>query len=249
MLAAELQVGMPDIGLAVAWAKGGGYFLDQEGFDARAAGGLPGVEERLLEAADPKRADGRGFGGFWPFERAGQDDPARKILEGLYEAKRQEVLDPEPASKEELKEAEDEYTALLNAEKAYEVDLERFGGGMEHLISLRACVEGDDGKYTYKFCGFEKIEQREGNSRAVILGKYMSHEALPDGSLVVKFGMGDRCWGHGERRANAKVACGPETKVLSVVEPNTCVYEVEMEGPAGCGEVKEEVAGERHDEL
>lgn len=137
---------------------------------------------------------------------------------------------------------------------------------MEHLISLRACVEGDDGKYTYNFCGFEKIEQREGNSRAVILGKYMSHEgesgeflfyetpantssALPDGSLVVKFGMGDRCWGHGERRANAKVACGPETKVLSVVEPNTCVYEVEMEGPAGCGEVKEEVAGERHDEL
>lgn len=35
------------------------------------------------------------------------------------------MLDPEPASKEDLKEAEDEYTALLNAEKAYEVDLER----------------------------------------------------------------------------------------------------------------------------
>ena len=59
MLAAELQAGMADMGLAGAWARGGGYFLDREGFDAGATGGLAGVQGRLEEAADPKRADGR----------------------------------------------------------------------------------------------------------------------------------------------------------------------------------------------
>ena len=72
--------------------------------------------------------------------------------------------------------AESNYTALLTAEKSYEADLERFDGGMEHLASMRKCVEGDDGKYTYTVCGFEKVEQREDGSRATTLGKYTSHE-------------------------------------------------------------------------
>ena len=45
---------------------------------------------------------------------------------------------------------------------------------------------------------------------------------------------GQHCHAYGARSAHVQVYCGVDNKVLSVREPKTCTYLLEMESPAAC---------------
>lgn len=102
-----------------------------------------------------------------------------------------------------------------------------------HLAYQDAVVSIKDGAYTYKVQVLDKITQQEDGRGEVLLGKSDSI-SLENGEIVWEYKDGDHCWNHGNRRAEVRVTCGVENVLLSVREPSTCFYLLQMESPVAC---------------
>jgi len=61
-------------------------------------------------------------------------------------------------------------------------------------------------------------------------------EIEEDGSRVMKWENGAKCWNGPKRSATVYVTCGPETKLISADEPDTCCYVFEIESHIACDE-------------
>lgn len=60
---------------------------------------------------------------------------------------------------------------------------------------------------------------------------------------------GQGCWNGPARSAKVVFSCGLEHKLLSVVEPSKCEYEMEFQTPAACSKEQEDEEALKHDEL
>jgi len=108
------------------------------------------------------------------------------------------------------------------------------------LYSLKGnCVSLETGgKYVYELCPFEKAHQRDigKTSGGTNLGKWHGFEQSNNRPALV-FKDGDKCWNGPKRSAWIFPICGPETKLISADEPETCKYEFVMETPIACDEI------------
>jgi hypothetical protein len=113
--------------------------------------------------------------------------------------------------------------------------------GEIHSIANK-CFEVVAGKYTYELCLSGKAQQKEGSSKSgTNLGHWEGIEYLKDGddgssTRVLKWENGVKCWNGPKRSATVYLKCGPDHKVLSADEPDTCRYVFQMETYLACDE-------------
>jgi Glucosidase II beta subunit-like protein len=89
------------------------------------------------------------------------------------------------------------------------------------------CVSLEVHGFTYSLCPRRKLSQ-EFTGGSFSLGNYET----VDGN-VERYANGDMC-GTIARSSLVTYYCGPVTKILSVSEPRTCVYEISMQSPILC---------------
>ena len=85
---------------------------------------------------------------------------------------------------------------------------------------------------------FGTAKQKDGKSNTS-LGKFDKFEYVErDGvsTRVLKWTNGQKCWNGPKRSATVEMTCGPETKLISANEPDTCRYVFEMECHLACDE-------------
>merc|ERR1712008_654528 len=83
--------------------------------------------------------------------------------------------------------------------------------------------------------GFKEAKQKEGsNQGGTDMGKWTGMEIEEDGSRVMKWENGAKCWNGPKRSATVYVTCGPETELISADEPDTCRYVFEMRSHIAC---------------
>ena len=83
----------------------------------------------------------------------------------------------------------------------------------------------------------DKVTQREGGGGSPTdLGSFDRLSQSDDKATVtLHYTKGAHCWGLNEpRKADMRVHCGKEHKLLSSTETSTCFYELEFESPIGC---------------
>lgn len=107
-------------------------------------------------------------------------------------------------------------------------------GGELHSIA-NECFSFDAGKYTYEVCMFKGAKQKD-DSSGTNLGSWKGMD-FEDGKRVMKWEGGQKCWNGPQRSATVHVTCGPETKLISADEPDTCRYVFEMESHIACDEI------------
>jgi protein kinase C substrate 80K-H len=107
--------------------------------------------------------------------------------------------------------------------------------GELHAIA-NECFEVEQGKYTYEVCIFEGAAQKEGKAKhGTNLGKWTGMQ-VEDGERVMRWENGAKCWNGPSRSATVHLSCGPEGKILSADEPDTCRYVFTMESHIACDE-------------
>ena len=158
---------------------------------------------------------------------------------------------PEVTGRDELAEADKAAASKeqeLSVSKKYRDQYDRFGGdddkksivGFLPSSDQQLCVEFNDHSYDYSVCfGDDIAEAKQGHTSLGKFDRVEPHEAT--GGLVIYFNDGAHCWNHGPRVAEVKVSCGRENKILSVLEPSTCMYEMEMVSPQACTPAWKEV--------
>lgn len=111
------------------------------------------------------------------------------------------------------------------------------------------CYEYTDREYTYKFCAFDKVNQKpkDGGSETG-LGKWGNWES---DYKVMKYVDGARCWNGPSRSTKIRLTCGAENQLVSASEPSRCEYEMEFQTPTVCSEPPQNVSAHLgiHDEL
>lgn len=108
--------------------------------------------------------------------------------------------------------------------------------GEFHSI-VNQCFEIVAGKYTYELCMFGKAFQKDGGSKTN-LGKFDNFEYSEEGkeTRIFKWNNGAKCWNGPQRSATVHMTCGPDHKLISANEPDTCRYVFEMESYLACDE-------------
>eukprot|EP00607_Mallomonas_marina_P010089 CAMPEP_0182419396 /NCGR_PEP_ID=MMETSP1167-20130531/3865_1 /TAXON_ID=2988 /ORGANISM="Mallomonas Sp, Strain CCMP3275" /LENGTH=489 /DNA_ID=CAMNT_0024594305 /DNA_START=423 /DNA_END=1892 /DNA_ORIENTATION=- len=124
---------------------------------------------------------------------------------------------------------------LQNAEKTKR-DMEKYGPEKLAFFALKGqCFEGKDGKFTYKLCMLETLEQSSLTDPTVRLGKFDSIIDVDGGSkFKILFKQGQHCHAFGPRTAEVEVSCGAENILKDAREPSTCFYSFQFETPAAC---------------
>ena len=109
--------------------------------------------------------------------------------------------------------------------------------GEYHSIADQ-CFEITANKYVYELCMFGTAKQKDGNSHTS-LGRFDKYEYFENDGIstrVLKWTNGQKCWNGPKRSATVEMTCGPETKLISANEPDTCRYVFEMESHLACDE-------------
>lgn len=134
---------------------------------------------------------------------------------------------------QELTSAKQEKESAISAkEEKLKRDL---GPGMQYSQMGDNCVEKEVSKFVYKICAFGKAEQRDGASWNS-LGNWVGWDHSNPQKPAMKFNKGTKCWNGPERSATVEMVCGPEDEILSVAEPETCEYVLQLSTPSVCTE-------------
>ena len=161
---------------------------------------------------------------FKPLEDLSEDIPFKTYLKGLASAE------------EELKHYQSERNRLQTVVGGESSKYGPFG----ELYALRdSCHSVISAKYEYEICFHGQAYQREATggtkNGGTGLGKWKGFEVSDNGQMVLKFEGGQRCWNGPARSATVILTCGGSgTKLLSVEEPETCRYQMEMESYVTC---------------
>lgn len=87
------------------------------------------------------------------------------------------------------------------------------------------CISEDIDKYKYEICFMKTVKQD-----SLLMGNFDHRE----GNNTFIYLHGEKCWNGPERSVKVEVVCGIENKIVNVVEPSTCVYEMKFETPVIC---------------
>lgn len=114
---------------------------------------------------------------------------------------------------------------------------DQLGPSGELYSMANECFSVVAGKYTYEVCLFNDAKQKD-DSSSTKLGKWKGMDIEgDDGQRVMKWEGGQKCWNGPQRSATVYVTCGPETKLISADEPDTCCYVFEMDSHIACDEI------------
>jgi protein kinase C substrate 80K-H len=104
------------------------------------------------------------------------------------------------------------------------------------LYSLaNKCFEVEAGKYTYEVCVFGQAKQKEETGGGTGLGTFTKMDRDAEtGQRILLWENGQKCWNGPHRSATVYLTCGPDNKVLSADEPDTCRYVLQMESYIAC---------------
>lgn len=110
-----------------------------------------------------------------------------------------------------------------------------FGAQKEFMPLSEECFTIRQKQYTYEFCPFKSMYQKEG-SGSTSLGRFEGWKQNSD-ELIMEFRNGQRCWNGPARSADVAMICGSKNELISADEPSTCVYTFSFRTPAACDEV------------
>lgn len=194
----------------------------------------------------PSSEGNRLFGYVVPTRRNEETDPFQTMFDPILNL---------PIDIQSLQALEGERTAKEKDQKGLTKNIETvwkdIGGrngkslgrdGELHLIA-NECFEVVAGKYTYELCLSGKAQQKEGSAKSgTNLGNWKGIEYLDDendgsSTRVLKWEDGAKCWNGPKRSATAYLKCGPNHKVMSADEPDTCRYVFQMETYLACDDV------------
>jgi hypothetical protein len=95
------------------------------------------------------------------------------------------------------------------------------------------CLTKIDGYWTYKFCVGESVTQTHGSTDTFVLGRFSrvenDKEYFNDGTLCTDEKSN-------KRETIVQYMCGKSAAIISVREPQTCIYEATVTHPSLCGE-------------
>ena len=114
----------------------------------------------------------------------------------------------------------------------------KYGASGEFYALRDSCHSVNVAKYEYEICFHGKAHQREAvggtHKGGTSLGRWTGY-SYEDGQIVLNFSGGQRCWNGPSRSATVKLTCGGKgTRLVSVEEPETCRYAMEMESYIAC---------------
>eukprot|EP01104_Vermistella_antarctica_P007162 TRINITY_DN1791_c0_g1_i1.p1 TRINITY_DN1791_c0_g1~~TRINITY_DN1791_c0_g1_i1.p1 ORF type:complete len:544 (+),score=158.77 TRINITY_DN1791_c0_g1_i1:192-1823(+) len=154
------------------------------------------------------------------------DHPRVKKLQRKYDildSERKQANKEQKEAKNERRELEDE------VEKLEEGQTQDYGPDNEFFALASEDIQLKTREYTYHHRVFESVKQDHTN-----LGNFKRW--ADDYSALVYEG-GQKCWGGPDRSCKILLECGSTNEILTVDEPNKCVYEMKMRTPAACSEV------------
>ena len=123
-------------------------------------------------------------------------------------------------------------TAAEAAQTEAQKELEHDFGEDSAFWSLKGqSIELQLGQYTYKVAAYDAARQ---DSTSLGSWKGWGGPAKADGSRVMKFEGGSKCWNGPQRSMAVTVKCGVENALVDVAETSTCVYVSTMITPAAC---------------
>jgi len=182
----------------------------------------------------------------------GEEKPADASFvpptEAPEEPKEEEPKEPETTAEEtEYNSVRDSYNTAKREHDKTDRDVRDKEGKIQDLNDFLNMDMGDDnifasltdclllqvGKYTYSFCPFEKVEQKEGAS-ATSMGKFDVLAKLDNGDYEMKFKDGKSCWQAPSRSCKVTITCGPSSEIVKVEEPSTCTYSMLVRSPVAC---------------
>lgn len=211
----------------------------------------PSSESSTMDEIPSHVSDG--YFGYYVITPRGDDDLFHHLFQGMgFSANGNEELEKIEAKYLDLKEShnnlDNEVDSLKKKLDKLEnslADPEKYGpDGELHAISDE-CFEVEEGKYVYEVCMFQNAYQRDkgsSSSQGTDLGRWQgastetvsNEQGVEYPRRVWKWDNGTKCWNGPVRSVTAYVDCGPETKVLSANEPDTCRYVLEMQSPVAC---------------
>lgn len=140
---------------------------------------------------------------------------------------------------EEAERIRDQYNKAQNKVK----DLERKEKNLNEVVNKdygsdkrfaaldRKCFSIDTNDYVYEMCPFGKASQKPKRGANVNLGNF---ESFSDNHTRMNFKGGSSCWKGPKRSLGVSLECGETEKVLQILEPSMCVYEMRFATPAAC---------------
>jgi len=195
--------------------------------------------EALL--SNPSREGHSDFGYEMPLKRNKDTDPFQTLFDPISNL----ALDIQGLhTLEDRRDAKE--TELGNLRNNVDALWKEIGGRNGHALGRNGefhsianqCFEIVAGKYTYELCMFGKAFQKDVGSKTN-LGRFEDFEYSSEGkeTRILKWDNGAKCWNGPKRSATVHMTCGPDHKLMSANEPDTCRYVFEMESYLACDEV------------
>lgn len=176
-----------------------------------------------------------GYLGYFQFVMRATEDPMESLLSALHEqAPKSDAL---VTLEKEVSDIDKELSSFKEKRAAVESKIP----GIPELYPFHGhvCVNFVSGEYRYSICPNNQVTQHNQdahvNDKGTKLGAYTDMTISPeDGSIMMKFENGLRCWNGVVRSAIINITCGPTHRVISAAEPETCVYHFSMESTIAC---------------
>ena len=176
-----------------------------------------------------------GYLGYFQFVMRAIEDPMESLLSALHEqAPKSDAL---VTLEKEVSDIDKELSSFKEKRAAVESKIP----SIPELYPFHGhvCVNFVSGEYRYSICPNNQVTQHNQdahvNDKGTKLGAYTDMTISPeDGSIMMKFENGLRCWNGVVRSAIINITCGPTHRVISAAEPETCVYHFSMESTIAC---------------
>jgi len=176
-----------------------------------------------------------GYLGYFQFVMRAIEDPMESLLSALHEqAPKSDAL---VTLEKEVSDIDKELSSFKEKRAAVESKIP----SIPELYPFHGhvCVNFISGEYRYSICPSNQVTQHNQdahvNDKGTKLGAYTDMTISPeDGSIMMKFENGLRCWNGVVRSAIINITCGPTHRVISAAEPETCVYHFSMESTIAC---------------
>jgi protein kinase C substrate 80K-H len=96
------------------------------------------------------------------------------------------------------------------------------------------CVKQTFTQYEFELCLFDRVQQYEHGNVIAQLGSWGSWKPETAPHREMLYSDGDQCWNGPKRSTTVRIECGDVNEILSVDEPNRCMYEMRFKTPAVC---------------
>lgn len=100
----------------------------------------------------------------------------------------------------------------------------------------RSCFPFKSSGYEYTVCPFKSVKQQQFPRASKLLGEKAVWEYMSEGLYILNMlnGASHLCPGEAPRKSVISFLCGITDRVISILEQETCVYDIKFSTPAAC---------------